>query len=482
MYTKKINKLYLLSDIINMFKKSIELLSLVFLLFFSAIKVNAVNVQQFSRSNSLTFEMIEDARLSSSHVLNHYKWLYNLGFSYVDHPLTIKNSQNTEQLDHVIDSMMSVHLGAAVYLKPYWQISANTSFSFFDDNNNNKKNNFQDLELKSKIRLYDGRRSAFTIMPLITVPFKGGRTLVTDNASPQKVYGSDYLLSDSGLGAGLFLIYEHLFKSFQVSFNLGYRFNDKAKFIDNTGYTQIDKTQVLTTGLGIYFPFHDKIGLNLEYISNFTAPFFNNDINPNEFFIGLSSGLRTNIHGFVGAGFGNIFDSSDGNDYRVIAGIKFTPGATGKKEYTEKGINKPIRIIKDSENFCKGAYIYPSKNSIVILFENDSDQISKDQIIKINEALVTYKERQKDVLAIEILGHTSTSASFEYNKNLGLRRAKNIEKLFKVNGVDTSKIRKVSSFGEESLLNQSETREADTVNRRVEINFILDDKFEGCYE
>jgi len=342
----------------------------------------AVNVQQYSRSNSLTFEMIEDARLSSSHVINHYKWLFNLGVSYVDQPLVIKNSENTEQLDSIVDSMRSLHLGAAYYIKPYWQIAMNTSVSHFENNLDQTFTDFQDIDIRTKLRLYNGRLDAFTVMPTASIPLKGGETEIRNNATPPESYGRDQLLSDTGFGLGLFAIYERLFRHFQVSLNLGYRYNSEAKFVDTSGTTQIDKTQVLTAGFGIYYPFHKKVGLNVEFLSNHTAPFFNSNVNPSEIYVGLSTGLLKNIHAFAGAGFGNFFSSIDGNDYRIVAGLKLTPGTKPKKDYSQlkQVVNiKPERIIEDQKGFCDGAYLFKNTNSVTVLFPNDSSTISKKQ-------------------------------------------------------------------------------------------------------
>ncbi len=459
---------------------------LIFLIFiFSLSSAQAINVQQFSRSNSLTYEMIEDARLSSSHVINHYTWLFNLGISYVDQPLTVKNSDNSQQLDSIIESMQSVHLGVAYYIKPWWQLAANTSFSHFESNSSGSINEFQDIDLKSKFRIYNGKRNAFTIMPIASIPLSGGEITIQDNANPPEVYGTDEVLSDSGVGLGAFLIYEHLFKHFQLSLNLGYKINSKARFIDDSGTTQIDKRELLTAGLGAYIPVHKRVGINVEYLQNFSKPIFDSDINPAELFIGASGGLRENIHGFIGAGFGNFFSDDDGNDYRLVAGIKFTPGMLGKKsiKHYESNNLKPNRIIEDSKfDQCKNAYLFDNTNSITILFDNNSSEISNSQKIALQKVIEKIKQRGSDIESIKLYGHASSSGDKLYNEKLGYRRANTIKSFLLNNNISESKLEVVKSLGENELLEPEQELENKPVNRRVEMHFKLTDKYRGCYE
>ena len=104
-----------------------------FLIFFIFISVSAksfaVNIQQFQRSNTLTFEMLDDARISNSHVYNDYDLSFVIGGSWVESPLTIKTQDNTKQLGTVIGDMFGIHIGASVYLSKSLQLGATTTLS-----------------------------------------------------------------------------------------------------------------------------------------------------------------------------------------------------------------------------------------------------------------------------------------------------------------------------------------------------------------
>jgi len=459
-------------------KKFIALLISIFLV----TTVSATNIQQFDRSNSITFEMVEDTRLQNSHVKNRYKYLYNLGLSYVDTPLVVKNQSNSQQLDTIVDNITSLHFGAAIYLKPNLQIAAGSAYSYFENNQNKKIHGFQDITLKLKYRLISRKLSAFTIMPIATIPTKAGTTETIDSNGAS--FGKVNLLSNNKFGLGIFAIYERLFKKMQMSLNLGYKINDGAEFKDNSGTVQIDKTQIIVTSLGVYIPTHKKLGINLEFIRNWTAPFINDDINPSEFFAGISSALTRQNVLFLGAGFGNLFSSSDGNDFRLVGGMKYTPnyGSYERKEIIQdniENVNANYIIESDEEIKCKTPKLFGSTNSMTVLFDNNSHTLKSSQINKINKILNTVQGRFSEVNSVQIVGHTSTSASTKYNQELGQKRASAVKTLLVKAGVQ-SDIITWSSEGEILTLKKGDQELANKVNRRAEVLFDLKQR-QNCY-
>ena len=406
----------------------------------------------------------------------------------MDEPLTIKSANNSDQLDTVVNSARSAHFGIAYYLKPYLQLGINSSFTILEDNTGDTNGDFEDIQLRAKIRLYSARRSAFSLLPIVTIPLEGGETLIQTSDNPPVVFGTNNLLSNDGLGVGLFAIYEYLFRYFQISFNLGYQFNADAEFIDNSGITQIDRTQLITAGFGLYYPFHDRIGLNIELLSNFTQPFFNDDINPTEFFVGLSGTLSRNVHAFGGVGVGNFFSSDDGNDFRIVGGIKYIPRKKQPKEKVATLIphnlnKKPTRIIEDyNGDRCKEAFLFDASNAMTILFKNDSSQISEVQKNKLSKVFDLYHLRKEDIKSIEVFGHTSLKGSEEYNMKLGARRAEGIRSLMIEAGIDKNQIETMVSYGESTPLEKTGKVIDEKINRRVEVYFNLTDDFGACYE
>lgn len=418
----------------------------------------AINVQQYSRSHSLTYEMIEDARLENSHVTSDYKWILNLGISYVDSPLTVKTPSNSEQLDKIINGMWGVHFGVAYNFKKYLQVGVSSYFSQFKLVSGEKETGLGDIDLKAKIRLLSDEKQAFTLMPQLIIPSNGGDIELVDSSAYS--WGRDTVLSDGGLGYGARLIYERLFKRFQLALNLGILFNSDAKIVHN-GVTQIDYTKRLQTGFGVYIPMTLKWGINLEYMRHWSVDFFNDDINQNEFFAGSSFALSRTVVGFAGVGLGNLFSGSDGNDYRGILGVKVIPHK--KKE---------LEVLKERPAYC---YL---PEAFTILFENDKATVGEKQRDSLLKVAKLIKENEFAMSNILIHGHTSSIASQKYNMALGKKRALFVKNLLSSSGVSEKILQEAVSEGEDTLLRQGKTEKAHKFNRRVELLLNLKDSYQ----
>lgn len=447
----------------------------IFILYFLSQTVLAINYQQFSRSNALSYEKLDDARLENSHIHNKFDAIFTLGGSWVDAPLTVKNPANTSQLSHVIDDMYSLHMGAGFYVSPWLLIGGTTSYSIFKDNNGKNYSGLGDIELKAKARLFYNKNLGFSIMPLITVPTNGGQFRVQNtnsNMDGQEISA----LSDEGLGYGAKFIFEYLFKYFQVTTNIGYRFNSDARNVDSTGKTQVDMRTQLYTGIGTYIPLYNSWGINAEWIRLWSNPQFNNDINPNELFLGTSTGINQQLHAYAGVGLGNPFDDSDGNDIRLSAGIKYTPKLWSKKE------RAMLKDIPPNEAYIesKTCYVFDHSNKTTLYFPNDIssfDQATKDKFVD----LVTKIQSKIDHIAkVRVVGHTSRSGSAEYNQILSEKRALGVKNYLVQQGIDedliTSEGKGESEVLDENDLENGSNKAAAAKNRRTDFFIELKDE------
>ena len=106
------------------------------------------------------------------------------------------------------------------------------------------------------------------------------------------------------------------------------------------------------------------------------------------------------------------------------------------------------------------------EKSIMVNFEHDKsildtkDKKDLDDIVSITHSSVEYE--------IEIIGHTDKKGSTEYNKKLGLERAKAMRDYLVSQGVNADKI-KISSSGESKLLDKNDNTAAAERNRRAEL-------------
>lgn len=440
-----------------------------FLMIFLSTSSFAVNIQQYYRSNTLTYEILEDARMKNSHVYNDYDMVFTLGGSWVESPLVQKNNANSTQLDTIISDMTAVHFGVSAYLTRSFMLGLNSSYAWFKNvqqGNPTGQGNFSgftDLNLNATWRFYTQERWALAVAPNLTLPLgSGGETDINvqnppaGSSNPVKTN----VLSDEGIGFGGSLIFEYLFDSFNMTVNLGYKHNSSAEF------DELKYTQRLLTGIGAYIPMSRKWGFNVEWLRQWTLP-FNRNQNPNEIFIGTSFGISKYFAGYAGVGLGNQLESFDGNDLRLSAGIKFTPRIWSKER-------RPIEIISQEKTECTPPYVFNDVSNVsILLYPNDVGDIWLEE--KVQPVADAINKRISDIRKIIVSGHTSSPASNDYNIDLSKRRAATaIASLTKL-GVPKSFIIS-EAYGENLLDDKSGTVEAQVKNRRTVIKVLLKDK------
>lgn len=104
----------------------------------------------------------------------------------------------------------------------------------------------------------------------------------------------------------------------------------------------------------------------------------------------------------------------------------------------------------------------------VYLFDFDSNHVHSKYMDSIN-AQARYLKSHPSA-RIMLAGHTDDRGSREYNVALGERRARAVEHVMRMSGVDRQQMR-VVSYGKEKPVNPAHTEEARAENRRVEMTF-----------
>lgn len=444
-----------------------------------SMSASAINYQQTQRSNSLTFEKLEDSRVQKSHVRNDYRWILTAGGSYVDDPLVVKDFNNTNQLETVLGNMYAVHLGFGYYFKPWFMLGASTEYNWFQDNNNAGYNGFSDPQIRAKFRVINEERWAVSIIPFVNLGLDQGKVTLSNLQSNPALNGIEVSpISDLGTGFGLKLAWEYVFDKFQVAVNLGYRKNDSAIEKDTLGITQVDYRESFLTGIGIYVPFSRSWGVNVEYLRRAASELFNNDQAQNELFMGVGAGITKRLNFFAGVGVGNLLEDDDGNDYRVAAGIKYTGGYYDAK--------KAILVPKKINVNCRKRFVFGDTNRVIVRFPNDvSGMDSNESLDRVGQILI---DRAEDIELVTIEGHTSALAKDSYNMKLSQDRANNIKEYLTRLGVPVEKMDAVG-FGETRHIDNSDTgllkdknSRAARTNRRVEFSVDVDPKFDRCFE
>ncbi len=434
----------------------------------------ALNVQQFTRSNSLTFEMLDDARTRNSHVHNDYDLMLTLGVSFVDTPLVVKNAENSIQLDTIVDDMIGLHWGASFYFKPWFQLSATGSYSRFHNIHDKYSSGFTDIEVKGKFRLLSEETYALSIAPTISIPTGQGESVITDSSFVD--FGTHNILSNDSFGFGGRIVFEYLFHWLQIVTNIGYMTSPDAKLTSPSGTTHIDMSQQLYTGFGVYFPVIDTLGVNIEWVRLWSNPIFKSDVNPNELYIGTSFGIYDRYHGFAGVGLGNIADIADGNDYRVIAGVKYAPLLAESKKNRSS-----VVLIPESfqTNDCEDRFIFDGSNSIVVRYPNDVGELDQAAKERVYEIISKINYKKQIIESVTIVGHTSATGNNEYNKMLSKKRVNSIKEILVKHSINANLIYTIG-MGNSEPLEDGNTEYAHTRNRRTEFHVQLQKKFTEC--
>ena len=424
----------------------------------------AVNIQQFVRSNSLTYEMLDDVRLPFSHVDNQYDWLLTLGGSWVDEPLAFKNQQNTQKLGTVIGNMYGAHLGAAWYAKHNLMLGLVSSYNFFEDINGKKRQGFTDIELKAKWAFLKKDTWGLAIAPFISLPTGAGGFEVPG-------IGYSKFLSDESFGLGVRLIGEILFKKWQFTTNIGYRRSDKAKFQD------INMVDQVYTGIGTYVPILSSLGANIEWARLWSFPLFNTNQNPNELYLGLSAALRHGLHTFAGLSLGNL-EVQDGNSWRVSGGVKFYWPYQSDPILDRQGHPSDTLVPIYKSDFCVPK-VFGDTNTAVVRYANDIGSLSDESKINIIKVLKQILDKDEYIQNITVVGHTSTPGSDTYNLRLSQNRANSIKQLLIESGIGAQKIEAIGK-GEAATIAVGNSENTHKSNRRVEFKIHYKSDTQTC--
>ena len=105
-----------------------------------------------------------------------------------------------------------------------------------------------------------------------------------------------------------------------------------------------------------------------------------------------------------------------------------------------------------------------------IYFDFDKIVIKDEAYTKLNklEELLT----KNPGLAMEVVGHTDSVGTKQYNLTLSQRRAKAVIEYLKGKGLDTSRLTPVGYGAERPLATNDDEREGRELNRRVEFNML----------
>ncbi len=147
-----------------------------------------------------------------------------------------------------------------------------------------------------------------------------------------------------------------------------------------------------------------------------------------------------------------------------------------KRTTDEEKIKIATRLGKELES-SKNLSVRPDKAGVILelkdlLFETDSDRLTPAaarELAQVAEVLKQFPDRE-----IRITGHTDSTGSVAYNKDLSTRRARTVgQGLEKGHGIDGKRM-SFNGLGETQPVAPNETAEGRARNRRVEILIVTE--------
>lgn len=388
---------------------------------------HAVNIQTFTFTQTPNFAIIEDALDPNSITNNNYQYLFTAAYHYVRNPLVILNSQG-RRTGVAIDYFNSVNLGFGYRIDARSVIGIET-FASEAHYDNTSEYGMGDTSLTYKYRLTDKDSPfALALIPKLFVPT--GK--------------EDLFLSDGSFGYGGLIALEKNLKYLQLALNLGYITSKDAKFMN------LDYREKIVTGLGAYVPFNDKWGGDVEFCRQNTTP-WGKGPTPSEFFTGLRYQAKDSQIYYTGVGWGDAADAY-GNDFRVVAGVKWTP-----RFYEESATPEAA----GAERALRSSFEFRS-----IHFAHASATLSESSKEMLDEMALDVLARLEQIRMIQVTGQASKVGNPAYNLELSRKRAQVTRAYLISKGVPAEKLEVSALGGKTSML------DAYSSNRRVDFKVI----------
>lgn len=413
----------------------------------SSTVVNAVDIQSYRFTNSLSYQGLESAWNDDPVSRKELNWLGTAAYSYFYRPLVLEDKNRTKRYDVLVDDSRVLHLGFGFRLfKGLFSLS--TAYVWQDEVKDpnqvllGDKNSLQDLNLRWKYTLLENKNKnlALAIMPQLTIP--------TGN--------SDYYLSDKSVGYGIDFALEKRFSWIHLTGNLGYHYSPQAQL------QNMDRDNMMLTALGAYIPFGKTKtwGTSLEWRRNWTFP-LNYDYHPTEIHLSLQKQFAGSITAFASVGTSDLTDFRDnvnGNSYRFLAGVKFY----GTKKNAV--LPPPIVTLRKEEKPCNDFA------DALVYFDFDKSDIRPDAKKVLDEALKNFDASQMS--SILISGHTDLRGSLAYNLTLSKRRSDAVIAYLKSKGVKETPFVN-DYFGELApIIKDAKSKTDHQLNRRSDVLFI----------
>ncbi len=292
-----------------------------------------------------------------------------------------------------------------------------------------------------------------------------------------------FFVSDSTAYFALRLAIEQkLSETLQLAANIGYGYAQNAQFNDPNTLTLIDNRNRIPYSLGSFLKFNETWGANLEFSGTVFMP-TDQEQNPSDLYLGARCAAAENFILTLGGSLGKI-TSGSGQNYRIIAGVRFapfdkkpaptpeptpvptpepTPAATPAP--TPEATPTPVPAPPKAQE-----KLVISLDVSSVPFEFDTARLPKfhgDRLREIGRFLGTHKDLWRQ---LTVQGNTDERGTHAYNDKLSKERAHAVRQLLLEGGVPISKIKSVG-YGKRHPIDRHHNEKAYAKNRRVDLEF-----------
>lgn len=406
----------------------------------------ALDLEYFKFTNNSTYSNSDDALLSNGlGTARPADWLFTAAYDYVKVPLSVEKDQKRDR--ELVRNQNSLHLGGAWRPTKETLIGARTHVSQLDTG---KSGTFLgDSIVEGQWKFYEESAAAVSLHPRLTLPT--GSSQFTSNS--KKVGGY--------LGLNL----EKKFAFFQGVINVGYSHQPGALFDLGANFSEINYKDSIFTAIGTLFPLIEKWSLNIEA---YRYNQMKGNQHPNELYAGIRHATTNEWTTFGGISSGGWVDESS-NDYRISAGIKFSPGAQGPQEnvvhaprpqpkvVAAPAVTKREQVLqKEKDKFGKLVF---AEN---VYFGNNSVELTALSRSILSGVLKRTRDMRNYHIVLE--GFASLAGMPEKNLVLSEKRAEEVKTLLVKNGRDKERIKTVA-YGD----SRADASMDEALNRKVMI-------------
>lgn len=394
----------------------------------------ALNLQYINHSHSPHYMVTEDT-LSKGSLINQ-RLIISANYLHLNDPLVATNPDRTERTRSIIKGITTLQVGAGWQTSSRFLIGLAAPFSQVTFTEGmSREQGVGDTTVIGKYRLSaNNDPTSIALIPTITLP-TGDKNL---------------FLSDGGVGTGLKVAMERDFTKFRINGNLGFLRNDSA------AYQDIDYRNRFLAAIGIHVPINDRWHWSAE---GYTLVTKNRNQNPGEIVAGIQYFKSNSLSVTTGLGFGGI-DSTTGNDWRFLVGLKWQPALSSSVRIETKQTT-PLSQ-KQVETMEKVSAI-----NLEIRFEHDSDKLKEIDIEAITKIAKLIKEAGLEGSTLVIQGHANRIGEEDYNRDLSLRRARAVRRALINNGLDPLLTQAVGQ-GQSFPVKHEDQRLALDMSRRVD--------------